>query len=350
MNKLERLGCLYLTFLNNPAGLRFGDIKEYLPLAYEGDLESARRKFERDKDDLRKLGMDLKHYSDGQQLPDGRIARGHIYVPEEELQQLPEIRLTEEQARTLSGLLFGAIASLSEESKDSSKKDEEDPVRQRLESAAKKLLYKNPAAVSGPPPGGSGARGVRRIQETEEEAGKLDQAHEALLKHFVIRIYYPDRGGEGRPREVEGRGLVAHRGRWCLVAYCRKAKDIRTFYIDRIQKLEVLEEVFVPDSKFNIKNHSLHPLALRMHEPRPVRLQVREAKDEVLRDFLVGLPERVLETVVWDEMQLSFQTGNLHALFSWMVRHPDAVSAMGPSDVRAEFIAYLDSMKELHRE
>ncbi len=120
MNKLERIGCLYLTFLGHPGGLSFAQIREYLPDAYPAgpgeDPETSRRKFERDKDELRALGMDLKHHAAGETLPDGSLAGASIYVIAEELQRLPEIELSPGEVQTLSAVLMTALAEASEKS------------------------------------------------------------------------------------------------------------------------------------------------------------------------------------------------------------------------------------------
>src|SRR5690349_12212610 len=110
-DKIERLACLYLAFLNNPRGLSFSELREALPLAYQGEFESGRRKFERDKEDLASMGMALDHYADGEPLPGGGTAEGHVYVPTEEIRRLHELRLTEDEAGALAFVLFGAIAS-----------------------------------------------------------------------------------------------------------------------------------------------------------------------------------------------------------------------------------------------
>jgi len=338
MDKLERLGCLYLTFLNNPAGLSFSRIKEAMPSAYQGDPESARRKFERDKEELKMLGMEVKHFQDGSTLPNGRSARGHIYVPLEEVRKLPELKLSSEELRELAVVIYGAIEE---------NRGKDDEFADRLESVGVKLFYKSPGVVS-----------FESVPMHREFSGffssegffeKLEIIHEALIKKRAVEIVYPDHHGNREARTVEGRGLVAYRGRWCLIAYCRNAAGIRSFYVDRIREIKILENRFLPEKGFQIRNFSLHPLAIKIHNPRSVRIELDEDRDEVFREFISGLPEKLSQKVRnCGENIVEMESTNVSALFSWMLRHPGAVVKMDPPELRQEFSEYLERMKRLH--
>ncbi len=190
---------------------------------------------------------------------------------------------------------------------------------------------------------------ARKPAGDPEETEKLGRVHEALMNRRVMKITYPERTGAPGERDVEGRGLVAHRGRWCLVAHCRRVGDIRKFYLDRIRDISVTEEKHQPDPNFNIKDYSLHPLALRMHEPVRVKLMVREEQEEQLRDFFTGLPESLEKEVEWSGTEVEFATTNKPALFSWLIRHPGAALKIGPEEVHAGFVEHLENMKALHR-
>lgn len=341
LEKIERLGCLYLTFLNNPGGLSFQQIKGYLPLAYQGDQESSRRKFERDKEELKRLGLALRHFAPGETLPSGAPAPEHRYVPMEEIQRLPELRLSAEEASELAAVLFAAMDEYGT-------RDPE--LVENLKSAAMKLLYRHPASRAPEPAPGERPRVAQNLLAGGEEraALRLGEVMDALHRRRVLALTYPAREGGAVERRVEGRGLLTHRGRWCLVAYCRKVQAIRSFYLDRMQSLEVLAETYRPDPDFRIKDYSLHPLGLRMHPVEELRLLLDEEREEIFRDFLIGLPAYLNATTAADG-ELRLQTSNRAALFSWMTRNPGVVRALGPEAARSAFRAYLAAMDEPRR-
>lgn len=69
----------------------------------------------------------------------------------------------------------------------------------------------------------------------------------ALTNFTLCRIHYqkPDTGS-AEARLIEPFALLSTQGNWLLVAWCRLRQAFRTFRLDRIQRLEVLDEKFEP--------------------------------------------------------------------------------------------------------
>ncbi|MBL8021101.1 MAG: WYL domain-containing protein [Leptospirales bacterium] len=326
MAKMERLGCLYLTFLNHPEGLSFSRIKEQLAPAYTGDAESARRKFERDKDELKALGMELDYFGEGQPLPNGSLARGHVYIPRDEIERLPDLKLNPEEASALAGILLYAI------------ENPDNPRNQELyRSAAAKLLYKTPTLLAGTP--------TEHWAPAQGNADHLPEIRKAIQKRLLLKIEYPQRDGSILEREVEGRGLISHRGRWCLVAFARDAKAIRYFYLDRITKARATKVQFKPDPKFSILDHSLHPLTISLHDPVTIQLTFEPESKDALLDFLAGLPQKLWKL---DGHSIAVTTTNRTALFGFMLRNPGTVAGLGPVEILADFEKHINSIRTLY--
>lgn len=69
----------------------------------------------------------------------------------------------------------------------------------------------------------------------------------ALVQSKLLQFkYYSNYNGDYSEREVEPKGLVYYGNRWHLLAYCRLRKAPRDFRVDRLVKLEMLEERFKP--------------------------------------------------------------------------------------------------------
>lgn len=67
---------------------------------------------------------------------------------------------------------------------------------------------------------------------------------EACEARRKLRLRYRDAGGAPSRRTVWPLGLVAWTGRWTLLAWCETREAYRNFRFDRIERLEVREEVF----------------------------------------------------------------------------------------------------------
>ena len=73
----------------------------------------------------------------------------------------------------------------------------------------------------------------------------LATIQKALIQDSVLRFkYYSNYNGEYSERQVEPMGLVHYSGFWHLLAYCRLRKAPRNFRVDRLVKLEMIDERF----------------------------------------------------------------------------------------------------------
>jgi predicted DNA-binding transcriptional regulator YafY len=75
----------------------------------------------------------------------------------------------------------------------------------------------------------------------------LDQLHAACLARRVVAFGYAREDGEQSSRSVRPLALVFWSGVWTLTSWCELRKDFRTFRIDRMQQVAVLEREFVSE-------------------------------------------------------------------------------------------------------
>lgn len=79
----------------------------------------------------------------------------------------------------------------------------------------------------------------------ERNSNNLSDLQFALTNHMLIKIDYTNEKGEKSVRTIEPFALL-NTENWLLVAYCRLRKEFRYFRLDRIQKMQFLEENFEP--------------------------------------------------------------------------------------------------------
>lgn len=77
----------------------------------------------------------------------------------------------------------------------------------------------------------------------ERNSNNLSDLQFALTNHILIKIEYSNEKGENSTRTIEPFALL-NTENWLLVAYCRLRKEFRYFRLDRIQKMEYLQEHF----------------------------------------------------------------------------------------------------------
>jgi proteasome accessory factor B len=203
--KTERLLNLVICLLATRRFLTVQQIREAVPGYESGNEEAFRRMFERDKEELRELGVPLEtgsnsHWDDEIGY---RIARRDY--------MLPEITLEPDEAAAL-----GLAARLWQSA----------PLAGATGSA---LLKLRAAGVETP----SGATAL------DPRIGATEPAFEACLAGArdgqVITFDYRTSGRTGTERrEVEPWGVVSWKGRWYLVGHDRLRSATRVFRLSRI--------------------------------------------------------------------------------------------------------------------
>src|SRR4051812_25315915 len=203
MQPLERLVNLVALLLESRRPLTFDEIREKLGEAYEhGDINSAKRMFERDKDVLRDIGVPIEvTATDVWDAEQGyTIAKERYY--------LPEIRFTAEE-----------ITALAVAARSGADTAAEDAVRKLLSGATEGILATLPSDV-GP------------VTETATET--LTSAAEVVAGSRRVRFAYRTASGASAERTVDAYGLAVRGGHWYLVGLDRDRDEVRSFRLSRV--------------------------------------------------------------------------------------------------------------------
>lgn len=199
-----------------------------------GDLsdESFDRVFERDKKEVRGLGVPLKAYAiaDRSEITDPRAAaslgRECGYLVDKREYFLPQLDLTADEWSAIS--LAGPAA-----------------VRQRdaalagpLESLLRKVMCQRPA--------GSAARPEVGLAPDQRADAAAESANLARLQEAVrerVRCgftYYTIRRDATTKRQADPYVLAYNSGTWYLIGHCHLRGDVRVFKVSRISGLRLL--------------------------------------------------------------------------------------------------------------
>lgn len=98
-------------------------------------------------------------------------------------------------------------------------------------------------------------------QEARPAANLLLDLSQAIEGRQRAAITYRSRQDEVTQRTVEPYGVAGWWGRWYLVAYCCLRQDYRTFRLDHIAQMQVLDETFVRREGFDCAAFILEQIA-----------------------------------------------------------------------------------------
>ena len=196
--KVERLVNLTIALLEAPGALSLAELRRRTGYYTDGHPDSTRRRFERDKDELRHLGVPIETVT----LPHSdevgyRIARRSY--------ELPDVDLTAEEVAAL------ALAV-------------------RMTGAQGTPLALAKLAARAPDPAHLEVGADTRVELPE---GPLDAVAAAVLGRRTLSFTYRRADGTTGERTVDPYGVVQRRSAWYLVGRDHARDALRAFRLDR---------------------------------------------------------------------------------------------------------------------
>ena len=154
-----------------------------------------------------------------------------------------------------------------------------------------------------------------------------------------MRYARPD--GDESARQVDPYGIVVHLGRWYLHAFCHLRGDRRTFRIDRIRRVDLLESAFVRPDDLDVRAAVMASLAL-VRSDYQVDVEVH-APREAVREF-VNPDFAVLEPIDEESTRLISAAESLQ-WFAWRLSSiPFPMRIVSPPELVEAFRAFGDRM------
>ncbi len=210
--KAERLVNLMAMLLDARRPVSLADIQGSVYRSYEQDFAAFKRMFERDKSELRELGVPIETQA---LHPLGEETEGY-YIPKDAY-YLPDIEFSPDERVALVMLKeLAAAGSL--------------PLSRDLASAFMKLSP-DLGPLSSPD-----ANLPCRIDLAAQSESNLEPLFDAVMRHKTIRFSYRSlRDPEPQERTIDPYGLYGQSGRWYLVGFDYMRDALRSFRVSRIE-------------------------------------------------------------------------------------------------------------------
>ncbi|SEL95561.1 helix-turn-helix transcriptional regulator [Nonomuraea pusilla] len=307
--KTERLLNLVICLLATRRPLSAEQIRQAVP-GYDRDGDEAfQRMFERDKNELRELGIPIDVVRDPWEDEPG-------YRIERESYELPEITLEADEAAVL-----GLAAQVWQRAS-------------LAEAASGALLKLRAGGVDTDEPVGAGALELR--VDTRDPA--FPALWDAVRDRRVVRFDYRGAGSESvRTRTVEPWGVVSRRGRWYLAGYDRDREAPRAFRLSRVAgPVTPVGRPGVVRVPGGVDLREMVGFPEEPAEERVALIRVRRGACQGLRQLAGAVREG---RDGWDEAELAFTDSE--RLAGWMASLGADVEVVEPPDARDAVIRRL---------
>jgi len=304
---------------------------------------TARRTFERDKDELRALGIPIEtvryRVNYGREEIEGyRLSQRDFYLPylrlvhqaspsgERKPYALEEVELTEDEAHAAADALHVASQLPAF------------PFAREARSAFRKLAFDLDAeALAATPELYVDRPGAEEVLE------RLRPLSDALLARKVVRFrYHGIYRGEATEREVRPYGVMFQRGHWYMVGHDVGRDAIRVFRVGRMERVEANRKApHTPDyeipSDFRLDDY-LHREAWELGDEEPLRAEVLFRFPRSLWAERNGYGERVEERPDGSAVH-AFDVQQVNPFLRWLLSLEGEAEVVSPAELRAELHA-----------
>jgi predicted DNA-binding transcriptional regulator YafY len=168
-------------------------------------------------------------------------------------------------------------------------------------------------------------------EATAETSGQhLAPLLDALEQQRSLTICYAAYQQTPVSRQVDPYGLLFRLGHWYMSGYCHLRQELRTFRLDRLQHIVLLEHRFKRPEGFNSVEHfnrSLHDI------PGNVDVQVVLHTDKISAAQAMGSTASILKPLP-EGLLLSTRTDSCHCLALWLSQLPFDFSVVEPPELK----------------
>lgn len=314
VRRIERLLNLIIALLNTDRPYTADEIRERIE-GYGGEPnhEAFRRTFERDKEDLRKMGIPIETVTTDvfSEVPDGYIIPKTKYY-------LPNLDLEPDE---LAALHVAAAAVLGS--------------REQAEAGLLKLSI-------GPDASPAGGTRVLWSADVAAQQPLLAPLSAALMERAPVAFGYKPASGDAAAREVEVYSLINRRGHWYVVGRDRNRDALRSFKVARIEgEVTRLEGTYEIPADFRAEE-KLPAQAWEVGPDEPSEAILRFSPD--LRWWAErNLPGAVATDGPSGALDVHLPVANLDALISWVLELGPQVEIVAPPAARERLVQHLDA-------
>ncbi len=298
---------------------------------YDGGGESARRKFERDKDELKKLGVEIEsvaiaNHAGNEPATGYRLAVAGIYLPYFELSEGPPRGAPYRWVARMT-LTAGHLLVLDRATRLLAQQGDH-PLASAAKAARRKLEFDLPL-------GADDVERVLGLPIPEEGRRALVIWQGALADRVTLRFrYYSMERDQDEELTVEPYGLFFQWSRWYGVGRVRGREGINVCRIDRIRaagRLEPVEPVHLPDG-FDVRAWAGRaPWELGEGPEVPVRVRFEFPESNSVRSRRLGRP--VGEPADSGALLFEFSVRDRAAFLRWVLTFGDRARVIAPESV-----------------
>jgi predicted DNA-binding transcriptional regulator YafY len=293
---------------NNGSGLRVAEMAE--------QLGANARAVYRDLQVLEALRVPIYPDKDGRESywkidPDYRTKLSVPFT----LSELLSLYLAQELIRPLDGtVLYDSLQSLFE----------------KVWAVLPKPLFKQMVELRG-----SFLSGLPTQKNYGDYREFIKVIHEAIEGRKVLQLLYHPREQEPGDRRVSPYAVHPRNGSLYVIGYCHLRKDIRTFIVDRMQKIKSTEESFTVPPDFSLASYLKHSFGMFTEELVGVKVRFHKSLTRYLLERRWH-PSQKNKKLKDGSLELAFEIAGTKEIKTWILGFGSLAKILEPASLVKE--------------
>ena len=211
--------------MNARGPVSFRRIREVFPDYRAENEESSRRKFERDKETLRELGIAIRVVAEDEL----EGLEGSAYAIDTEETFIPEVEFEEDEVLAL--VILSRVA----------RHIDHFPLKRQTEEALRKILYDRQDDTGAEDRAGVPVH-LPDLAANPRQHDWIARIYEAMERRKTLHTrYHTFWSDQVKDRAIDPYGLVYQAGRWSLSGWCHLRKEERIFLVERFEDVRLNE-------------------------------------------------------------------------------------------------------------
>jgi len=177
----------------------------------------------------------------------------------------------------------------------------------------------------------------------------LQDLFKSIASRRIVHIQYHKADGASTDRNIEPIGCYHQYNNWYLLAYCQQQNDYRTFKINRIVKLQVLDQEFDP-KHMSLQNY-LDRQRAEKREGQFHTIKIAFSRDIVqyaeMRKHFFGCVEQKTDNNL---VQMTFLYPSLEIIAHWLLQFADQATVIAPIELKDRVKTLVTQLYEHYQE
>ncbi|MFK7772265.1 MAG: helix-turn-helix transcriptional regulator [Saprospiraceae bacterium] len=171
-------------------------------------------------------------------------------------------------------------------------------------------------------------------QKSWDNKTHLQDLFKSIAAKNIVAIEYKKSDGTSSQRKLESIGCYHQSNHWYLIAFCQLKKDYRTFKLNRIVKLQVLEETF-DTVHINLQKYIDRQTDSWKEQQQfnliEIAFNLSLIKFAESRKYYFGFVEQTIEN---DVVRMKFLNSSLEVIARWLLQFGDQATVLAPVELK----------------